>query len=309
MARLWQQIIKGEKGQALPIVLCFLLVGGLLIAPSLSYAATSLNAGEVIEKNLSGLYAADAGVEHALRCIEDGSKIPKTLPENVNQLEVKVKSKRKKGTYTMYCGELTKAGKHSDYLDVTGDMAWDGEAEAYQYTITVTWQAEPGAPTIHLEEIGARLPLGQGYQPGSAASFDGNLSIDVPDDILDGAGAHMLNWELPPPHPAVSASNPIATQSFYVTGEEGQSSDYAWVLAKRHDIGEVGEIIGRLYRIEATSQLPGKGGEKIIKVEAFVLKEEAGEPEEGEEEEWEEEWEEEQGALSTHIISWQISPQ
>lgn len=308
MARLWQQIIKGEKGQALPIVLCFLLVGGLLIAPTLSYTATSLNAGEVIEKNLSGLYAADAGVEYALQCIEDGSKMPKALPENVNQLEVKVKLKRKKGTYTLYGGELTKAGKHSDYLDVTGDMVWDEEAEAYQYTITVIWQADKGKETIHLEGVGARLPLNHSYQTGSAASFDGNLSIDEPDDIFDGAGAHMLNWELPPPHPEVSEENPLATQSFFVTGEGGQSGDYAWVLAKRHDVGEVGEIVGRLYSIEATSQLPGKGGEKIIKVEAFVLKEEAGEPEE-EGEEWEEEWEEEQGAIKTHIISWQISPQ
>jgi len=308
MARLWQQIIRGEKGQALPIVLCFLLVGGLLIAPSLSFAATSLNAGQVVEKNVNGLYAADAGVEYALQCIEDGSKIPKTLPANVNQLEVKVKSKRKKGTYTLYLGELTQAGKHSDYLDVSGDMVWDEEAETYQYTITVTWQAEPGKPTIHLEGVGARLPFGYSYQTDSAASFDGNISFDEPDDILDGASAHMLNWELPPPHPEVSEENPVATQSFYVTdvtGEGGQSGEYAWVLAKRHDIGEVGEIIGRLYRIEATSQFPG--GEKIVKVEAFVLKEEAGEAEEGDE--WEEDWEEGQGAIATHIISWQISPQ
>jgi len=314
MARLWQQIIKGEKGQVLPIVLVLLLLGGLLIAPSLSYASTSLNTGQIVEKKVRGLYAADAGVEYSLRCIEDGSKVPKKLPENVNQLEVKIKAKRKKGTYTLYYGELEKTGKHSDYLDVSGEIEWDEEAEAYKYTITVTWQAESGEPPIKLEEVGVRLPVDYSYVLDSAADpiFPDNLSTDEPVDTLDGVDAHMLNWELPPPHPEVSEEYP-ATQTFYVTyitGEESEEEpegDYTWVLAQRHDVGEVGEIVGRLYKIEATAKVPGKGGENIAKVEAYVLKEEVGEWEGGEE--WEEEWEEVVEALRTHILSWEIIPQ
>jgi len=310
MAKLWQQITKSEKGQALPIVLILLVVGGLLVAPSLNYAATSLNAGRIVKQNVRGIYAADAGVEHALWCIENDSKIPKKLPENVNQLEVKINDKKEKGTYTIYYGELTKTGKHSDWLDVEGEMVWDEEEEAYEYTITVTWQAEPGSPNIKLDEVGVRLPVGYSYQSGSADSFGDNLSTEEPDDTLDGAGAHMLNWELAKPYPEVSEEDPTATQTFYITGEESEEEpegDYTWVLAQRHDVGEVGEIVGRLYKIEATAKVPGKGGENIAKVEAYVLKEEVGEWEGGEE--WEEEWEEVVEALRTHILSWEIIPQ
>jgi len=109
------------------------------------------------------------------------------------------------------------------------------------------------------------------YEPDSAGSFEDNLSVEEPDDTLDGADARMLNWELPSPHPEVSEEDPIATQTFYITGEEEQSGDYSWVVAKRSDVGEVGEMIGRLYTIESTAKVPGKGGEEIAKVEAYVL--------------------------------------
>jgi len=66
MKRRLIKAIKGEKGQALPIFLILLVLCGLLIAPCLSYAATGLNSGRVVEKNVKGLYAADVGIEDAL---------------------------------------------------------------------------------------------------------------------------------------------------------------------------------------------------------------------------------------------------
>ncbi len=55
-----------QVGQVLPAVLAALVIGSLLIVPSLSYVSTSLKTGETVEKNVKGLYAADAGIEHAL---------------------------------------------------------------------------------------------------------------------------------------------------------------------------------------------------------------------------------------------------
>ena len=302
MKRRLIKAIKGESGQALPIVLVLLGLGGLLIAPSLNYASTSLNAGQIVEKEVNGLYAADAGVEYALWYIVDGSKKLKDLkklPENVNQLEVKIKAKGEKGTYTLYYGELIKTGKHSDYLDVSGEMVWNELAEAYKYTITVSWQAKPGTPNIKLEEIGVMLPVDYSYQTGSAASFPSNLSKNEPVDTLDEAGAHVLDWEFSSPRPDVSEEDPTRTQTFYITGEESEEEpegDYTWVVAAETDIDIVGEIVGELYKIESTANVPGekgkkgKKGEEIAKVEACVLKE-------GEEEE-----------VEIHIISWEIIP-
>lgn len=290
MARLWQQIIKGEKGQALPIVLILLGLGGLLIAPSLNYVSTSLNAGQIVEKNVSGLYAADAGVENTLWCLKNLISPPTQLPENVNQMQVAIQTEPK-GTYTLYFGELVGVGEppqtHYDWVTVDGEMVWEELAEAYKYTITVTWQPQSGQPTIHLEEIGVRLPLGYSYQPGSADSFGNNLSTGEPNVSQDWFGVYMLGWELQPPRPDVSEENPVATQTFYVTGEGELEGDYSWVVADPSSIGVVGEVIGTLYKITATATRP-EDGEITAKIATYVLVE---------------------PLVAIHILSWQINPQ
>jgi len=64
--RTLKKIIKGQRGQALPIVLILLAIGGLLIIPTLNYASTSLKGHQVVESNTLEFYAADSGVEDAL---------------------------------------------------------------------------------------------------------------------------------------------------------------------------------------------------------------------------------------------------
>ena len=140
-----------------------------------------------------------------------------------------------------------------------GDVVWEETAGAYKYTITVTWQPESGAPVIHLEDVGARLPVGYSYQSWSAAGFAYNLSTNEPDEIVDEAGAYMLNWELESPYPSVSESDPVKTQTFYITGEGSQEGHYAWVVARSEDIGAVGEINGTIYRVTATATRYGDG--------------------------------------------------
>jgi len=281
MLRFLKQITSGEKGQVLPAVLALLVLGGLAVFPSLSYAATSLNAGRIIGEGVRGVYAADAGVEDALWSLENGISPPQQLSENINQMEVTVQTEGK-GTYTLYLGELVQTGGHSDYLDVDGEIVWDEEAGAYKYIITVTWQPLPGAPVIHLEEVGARLPLGYSYQSESAADFADNLSTNEPDETLDALGAYLLNWELELPYPSVSEANPVQTQTFYITGEGSQEGHYAWVVANRDDVGAVGEITGASYKITATATRPGDG-RTTAKIVAEVMI-----------------------AETTYIVSWQI---
>jgi len=284
MIRFLKQIINDEKGQALPIVLALLVLGGLMVTPTLNYAATSLNSGRIIEEGVNGLYAADAGVEHTLWCLKNAISPPQQLPENINQMGVALQTEEK-GNYTLYFGELIVAGVHSDYLSVDGDMVWDEEAQAYKYTITVTWQPDSGTPVIHLEEIGARLPPDIGYQPCDlAVSFPDNLSTNEPDEVVDEVGVLMVNWVLELPHPSVSEDNQVQTQSFYLTEEGSQEGDYAWIVANRDDIGAVGEINGTLYRITATATRYGNGRTTAGIVADVMI-----------------------GAGTVDIISWQIS--
>ena len=282
MVRLLQQMISTEKGQALPLVLALLVFGGLVITPSLAYATTSLKSSRILEEGVNGAYAADAGVEDALWCLENSISPPQQLLENINQMQVTIQTEEK-GTYTLYLGELIQPGEHSDYLDVDGEMIWEEEAEAYKYTITVIWRPESGIPVIHLKEVGARLPVGYSYQPGSAAGFVDNLSTDEPDETVDAVGAYLLNWEFGLPEPSVSEGDPVQTQTFYVTGEGSQAGDYVWVVASRDDIGAIGEITGTSYRITATATRP-EDGRTTAKIAADVMLGEA-----------------------IYILSWQVS--
>lgn len=264
----------------MPIVLAMLAIGGLTIATSLSYTTTSLNGSRIIREDVKGIYAAGAGVEQALWSLENDISPPTQLSENINRMAVNVQTEEK-GDYTLYLGELVQPGVHFEYLDVAGDMEWDEEAEAYKYTITVTLQDES---TIHLKEVGARIPPGYSYQSGSASGFAENLSTDEPEEILDTSGAYLLNWELAPPYPSVSQENPVQTQTFYITGEGSQEGHYAWVVANRTDIGVVGEVTGTSYKITATATNPEDG-----RITAEVITDVMIEDE------------------TIHIVSWQIS--
>lgn len=256
MLKLLRQIISRQKGQALPVVLALLVLGGLVIVPSLGYATTVLNSSRMLGEDINGIYAADAGVEHAVWQLGRGVSPPATyqLAGNINQMGVTI-DVLSKGTYTLVFGELVDPRVHSDYISVDGAMVWDAGANAYRYTITVTWQA--GGQKHFLDEVGARLPVGYSYRLGSAASFGQNLSTSNPTtDTLDGAGAHLLNWVIPG-QPFVSEDDPVKTQTFYVTGAGSLEGDYTWVVAQDNDIGAVGEITGAFYRITATAKRPG----------------------------------------------------
>jgi len=70
--RISRKISRGQKGQVLPIVLVLLVIGGLLVAPTLQYASTSLKGHQVTERNVLEIYAADSGVEDAIYWVTQG---------------------------------------------------------------------------------------------------------------------------------------------------------------------------------------------------------------------------------------------
>jgi hypothetical protein len=84
MKRIFNKLRRGEKGQALIIVLILMLLGGLIIAPVLSYVGSGLIIGkDVHEKRMAELYAADAGVEDGLWYLQDIERL-KDLIQDVD---------------------------------------------------------------------------------------------------------------------------------------------------------------------------------------------------------------------------------
>lgn len=270
MRRISPKTMNSEKGQVLSIVLALLALGGLTIAVSLNYVSTGLNSGRIIDEKVKGTYAAEAGIEDALWSLKMGSPLPQQLQEIINGMEVSIESESE-GIYTLYLGEMVALGVHNPYLDVQGEVVWDEGAGKYKYTVTVIWLPESGTPVIHLSEIGARLPLGYNYTPGSAALFD-NLSTEEPLEIVDDVGANMVNWEFSTPKPSVSESNPVETQTFYFAGDGPIEGGYGWWVASREDIGAVGEITGNLYHLISTASYAG-GGRTTARIGATVIRE------------------------------------
>jgi len=269
MVRLWKQLTGSEKGQALPIVLALLVLGGLTVASALGYATTSLNSSRMIREDVKGVYAADAGVEDTLWLLANGLSPSAQLTENINDMAVAIETEES-GNYTLYLGEFIEPAGHYDYLDVYGEMAWDAGTQTYDYTITVTWQSGSGYSVIHLDEVGARLPMGYSYQPGSAANFAGNLSTDEPDETQDSIGAHLVNWVFETPLPKVTDNVTTQTQTFSFNGTGELEWEYAWVVANRWDVGAVGEITGTAYQITATATNP-ENNRTTAKIVADVM--------------------------------------
>jgi hypothetical protein len=66
------KLLKGEKGQALMIVVLLMLVSALVIAPVLAHVSTGLKTGkEVYEERMLLFYAADSGIEDGLWQIDN----------------------------------------------------------------------------------------------------------------------------------------------------------------------------------------------------------------------------------------------
>ena len=70
-------LIREEAGAALVLTLVLLVVGGLILAPLMGHVGTGHLAGQVHEKRMDELYAADAGVEDAIwRIVSNDSGLP-----------------------------------------------------------------------------------------------------------------------------------------------------------------------------------------------------------------------------------------
>ncbi len=279
MIRFWKRLRSSEKGQALSIVLGLLAIGGLTIAVSLNYATTNLKGSRIVEEKTDGVYAAGAGVEYALWSLQkglwslpvEGSTTSNATPENINQMEVAIQAENK-GTYTMYLGDLEDPSDKPGVVTISGNLSGVG-GNRYLYTINITRTAEPGGATIHLEEIGARLPVGYTYN-GSATWSDGGEPIEDWDPKItqDSAGADLLQWKWKAANrPSITKDGGTVILTFYITGEGSREGNYVWTVADPVAYGLYGEITGTRYEIIATATRP-EDGRTTAEIVAAIMK-------------------------------------
>ncbi len=252
--KLFGRFCSEQKGLAMPMVLLLMILGGLTLAPAINFAASGLTGIQKDSMSLRGLYAADAGVEDAIWSIQQGQVPPVQLTESVNDMAV-TRQVVERGMFTLYLGQFVETGVHNGWLELTGVLDPDPDPYNSTYTVTVQWQPDSGYSTIHLAEIGAKLPPGYSYRPFSVLDFSENISIEEPSRSYDSAGAEMVNWVFGTPRPSVTKTDGIATQTFLLDwdGYGDPNGDYAWLVAARTDIGIVGTVTGGLYSITSTA--------------------------------------------------------
>ena len=77
------KLVSNEKGQALPVVLICLVLGGLTIAPLLAHMSTGLNATRVHEEKMVEQYSCDSAIEHATwRLLYDSEFVESMTPDS-----------------------------------------------------------------------------------------------------------------------------------------------------------------------------------------------------------------------------------
>ena len=254
----WRRRVAREHGQALPLVLGFMVLGGLVVTPVLNLSTASLESSLGSQQETGGIYAADAGVEYTIWCLQEGVTPPGTLPETINQHSVTMATETI-GEYTLYFGEFIEMSEHSDYLTVSGNATWDEPAQAYSYNVTISLTPGAGGTTVFLAEVGVRLPPGYDYVAGSAAGFGDNLDTGEPETGVDSQGSVLLRWQFSPPKPSLQTSDPTGNQVFQITGSGDLDGDYTWVMANREDIGSVSEVSGTVYQVTASATHVGTG--------------------------------------------------
>ena len=271
MIGFWKRLRDSERGQALIIVLALLAIGGLTIAVSLNYATTNLKGSRIVEEKMDGVYAAGAGVEYVLWALKQGWSVPEggttsnVTPENINQMAVGIETQNK-GTRTLILtgwSPLSPGQTHPDYVGISKAVTWNGTAQAYNYTVTLTWNVQSGSPVVRVEELGIRIPAGFSYKSSPAPS---GMSTSAP--AIDGG---IFTWSWSGSGRPTLAQNPgTLTQTFYITGSGDTGGSYAWIETGRADIGTVGEMTGTLYKITATAERP-EGGRTMAEILVDML--------------------------------------
>ncbi len=241
------RIRKEEAGLVLPAVLAMLSLGSLLIIPSLNYVATSLKTGEMVEENVEGLYAADAGIEDALWRIKNDK--PASFPysyqlSDVNGMSVDVVIDQ---PATIFGEETFPQEGHSDWLVITKSISYD--AGIYFYTLSIT---NNGEGNIKVEKILIDFPPYLEYVAGSTG---GDITTVSPTVIGHSTTGIALVWDISVPQPTVE-EGATKDHAFQLNGPPDISGieGHGFVQATRQDIGTVWDGDSHPYTITAQAK-------------------------------------------------------
>lgn len=264
---------RGQKGQALILVLILLLVGTIIITPLLNYMGTGLMAGKRNEVRMQELYAADAGVEDALWKISNnapgvpqyGDLALQYTIANVNGKQVSVAISY---IWILDGIEDPKNGQmpHAE-LVATGRIV---NLSTGEYEVMIRYDGTNG--NVRVERIGVWLPTAFSYTDNSSSGITTNNPT-----IGNIRAGRTLIWDLTPAELFKTNEVTIKYQRFRFT-PTGQypRGNFAWVRTTRNDIylSWDGQVASYVVTSTATDNITGKQTQVV----AYISKESGAVP-------------------------------
>lgn len=254
-------IIKNETGQALPIVLAMMVLGGLTLVPTLNFASTNIEAGKLAETKAKAIYAAEAGAADAMWRIKYAN--PGTFPysyqlTDVNGLSANVTI----NAVTVIAGqEIGPTGVHGGWLHIDKGVTYS--AGVYNYTLSFT---NNGEGNMRIDEMLIDFPSLPEYITGSTTGL-----VTTVDPLVVGAAdvGITLYWNLQPDYYIINKGD-TATHIFQLSGPPDVQGieGHAVVKATREDVGTVWDADSRPYSI--TSQAIGSSGRVLATLKVGI---------------------------------------
>jgi hypothetical protein len=298
MKKILNKLIRKTEGQALPMVLIVMAVGGLIIAPLLTYTSSGLKVGQVYEEITDEFYAADGGVEDGLWQIKydrledlfgasyevyDYTTIyeyPTTYPVVINDIDVDVSIQNVWIPLGLdppespgYAKQLIGAGK----LIIAGNIS----EELTQQIKIYYYKDETDAPLV-VNKIGVWLPPGFSYDETAECNLEVWMDANGKDYdrvITPHCGGEAVVWtflgtvlftDLPG---ASEFDYPITSiiNFKFIPSQPGRSPEaLSWITTSGvSDIPYTWDADVKVYHIESTA-----GGEGGTIIDAYAIKSE-----------------------------------
>ncbi|MFC1916010.1 hypothetical protein ACFLW4_04870 [Chloroflexota bacterium] len=240
MRKIWNKLIRNEKGQALVVVLGFMVLGGLTIAPLLAHMRTGLSAGRGYMEQIELDYAADAGIEDAL-WKTNNEEVPIDPDDYVTEFNYALSEDINDKAVTINIKQLWPlAGLESDEhgttlpdcLLITGGIIDIGEGE---YKVQLSYDGSEG--NLPIDRVAVWLPCGFEYVAGSSSG----ITTDDPTSI-DWRGGKALTWDFDPAVNFTDLPVPAPPGGGFTPGTE-----YPATRKLYFNVSPVGEVAGGSY--------------------------------------------------------------